>query len=127
MFMIDSLMKDAGREMIEFFKRKVVTVVSTAQLPNQTFTRPSPPIPNPPSGMVEPVNDEQITEIVDRLQLHYPSERISRADLESRVRSFHRQFNTASIRSFVAVFVERLVRRSIEEPSAPRVGVRPGA
>jgi hypothetical protein len=103
--------------------------MSTAQLPNQTLTRPGPPIPSPPSGRVEPVYDDQITEIVGRLQLHYPSEQISLADLERRVRSFHRQFNTARIRSFVAVLVEHLVRRSIEEPSAstPRVGVRPGA
>jgi hypothetical protein len=99
--------------------------MSTAQLSNQTFGQPGPPIPSPPSGMVEPVYDEQITEIVGRLQRHYPSEQISRAELEGRVRGFHRQFNTARIRTFIAVFVERLVRRSIDEPTigAPRVGV----
>jgi hypothetical protein len=42
----------------------------------------------------------------------------SRTDLERRVRGFHRQFDNAAIRTFVAVFVERLVRRSIEEPSS---------
>jgi hypothetical protein len=40
------------------------------------------------------------------------------ASVLGRVRGFHRQFNTARIRSFVSVFVERLVRRSIDQPSA---------
>jgi hypothetical protein len=46
----------------------------------------------------------------------------SRTDLENRVRGFHRQFDNVRSRTFVAVFMQRLVRRSIEqsfdEPSA---------
>ena len=74
------------------------------------------------STLQVPAYDEQIAEIADRLQRRYPGERISRADLESRVRGFYRQFDTARIRTFVAVFVERLVRRSIEQPSAAASG-----
>ena len=68
---------------------------------------------------VEPDNagsDNQIAEITGRLVRRYPSERISRSDLEARVRSAYRQFDTARIRTFVAVLVERLVRRSVEQP-----------
>ena len=67
---------------------------------------------------VEPDNagsDDQIAEITGRLERRYPSEQISRSDLEARVRSAYRQFDTARIRTFVAVFVERLVRRSVEQ------------
>jgi hypothetical protein len=107
---------------------KAVTVMSTMQLPTQTSVQPWPPSPTPAAGVgsassqVAPVYDEQIIEIVGRLQRRYPSERISRAELERRVRDVHRQFNTARVRGFVAVFVERLVRRSIDEPTldAPR-------
>ncbi|GFJ96023.1 hypothetical protein Prum_096650 [Phytohabitans rumicis] len=42
---------------------------------------------------------------------------VSAFDLEGRVRGVYRQFSTAHLRTFVAIFVERLVRRSIEEPS----------
>jgi len=66
----------------------------------------------------ESLRDEQITEIIGRLRRRYPPERISRADLEERVRGAHHQFDAARIRTFVAVFVERLVRRSLEHPSA---------
>ena len=69
------------------------------------------------SPSIERNNDEQIDEIVERLQPRYTREQISVADLESRVRGFYRQFDTARIRSFVAILVERLVRRSIEAPS----------
>jgi hypothetical protein len=62
------------------------------------------------------LHDQQITEIVDRLRRLYPDDRVSRTDLEARVLRFHRQFDTAAIRTFVAVFVERLVRRSLDEP-----------
>src|SRR6476660_8170008 len=100
--------------------------MSTVQLP----TRPGPPTPtaltaapadSPPVG---PMYDEQINDIVLRLEQRYPDNQISHVDLERRVRAFHRQFNTARIRSFVSVFVERLVRRSIDQPPvvAPRAG-----
>lgn len=49
---------------------------------------------------VEPDNagsDDQIAEITGRLERRYPSERISRSDLEARVRSAYRQFDTARI------------------------------
>jgi hypothetical protein len=62
------------------------------------------------------LHDQDITEIVDRLQRRYPDDRISRTDLEGRVRGFHREFDNAAIRTFVAVFVERLVRRSLDQP-----------
>ena len=35
---------------------------------------------------------------------------------------FYHQFDTARIRTFVAIFVERLVRRSIEQSSVPAAG-----
>ena len=93
------------------------------QLPTPTSTQPGRPTPTtaagvgPDSSQVEAVYDAQITEIVGRLQQRYPAERISRAELERRVRDVHRQFNTARVRAFVAVFVERLVRRSIDQPT----------
>ena len=77
-----------------------------------------------------PAHEEQIAEIVGRLQQRYPGKQISKAELERRVREVHRQFNGARIRSFVAVFAERLVRRSIDEASrtAPHAtaGPQPG-
>jgi hypothetical protein len=63
-------------------------------------------------------SEHQIAEIMRHLERRYPSERISRTDLEGRVRNVYRQFDAARIRTFVAVFVERLVRRSIEHPPA---------
>jgi hypothetical protein len=98
--------------------------MSTAPLSPQATTRVGPPTPfglaRAYSAKNEPPYDEQIAEIAGRLQRRYPNEQISRADLEGRVRGFHRQFDTARIRTFVAVFVERLVRRSIEKQEAPR-------
>jgi len=93
--------------------------MSTMQLPTQPGPPTPTPLPDAPAGSppVEPVYDEQIAEIVGRLEQRYPGDQISRADLEGRVRGFHRQFNTVRIRSFVSVFVERLVRRSIDQPS----------
>lgn len=61
--------------------------------------------------------DEAIAGIVDRLQQRYPREVVSGSDLEGRVRGVYRQFGTAHLRTYVAIFVERIVRRSIEEPS----------
>jgi hypothetical protein len=110
--------------------------MSTAQLSRQASARIDPPIPfggvPADSAKNEPPYDEQIAEIAGRLQRRYPNEQISRADLEGRVRGFHRQFDTARIRTFVGVFVERLVRRSIEQqhvdglrPAAPQSRVSP--
>jgi len=62
-------------------------------------------------------HEEAIAGIVDRLQRRYPREVVAGFDLEDRVRSVYRQFGTAHLRTYVAIFVERIVRRSIEEPS----------
>lgn len=59
-------------------------------------------------------DDDQIDEIVERLVRRYPSDQISTADLTSRVRGFYGGFATAKVRNFISIFVERLVRRSIE-------------
>ena len=92
---------------------KAVTDMATRQLSEQTSSSPSAATgAKPTTGGY----DEQIAEIANRLERRYPDERISRSDLEDRVRHFYRQFDTAHIRTFVAVFVERLVRRSIEQP-----------
>ena len=56
------------------------------------------------SAEVEPQYDEQIAEVTGRLRQRYPRDPISPADLQDRVRGFHRQFDTARIRTFVAVF-----------------------
>jgi hypothetical protein len=47
---------------------------------------------------------------------------MSPAELEGRVRGFYRQFESARIRTFVPIFVERLVRRSVEQPSQTTPG-----
>jgi hypothetical protein len=80
-------------------------------------------LPKPISVQVEPLYHEQIAEIVARVRQRYPREQISQAELDGRVRAFHRQFSAARIRTFVATFVERLVQRSIEKTSS--VGVTP--
>jgi len=77
------------------------------------------------SAEVEPQYDEQIAEVTGRLRQRYPRDPISPADLQDRVRGFHRQFDTARIRTFVAVFVERLVQRSIEQPPVGKAGGGP--
>lgn len=66
------------------------------------------------SPAMERSENDQIDEIISRLERRYTRDQISSADLNSRVRGFYRDFATARIRSFVSVFVERLVRRSIE-------------
>nr|BFE74730.1 hypothetical protein GCM10020092_080310 [Actinoplanes digitatis] len=70
---------------------------------------------------IERNDDEQIGEIVGQLERRYTREQISSADLDSRVRGFYRDFAAARIRIFfVSIFVERLVRRSIETPLPSR-------
>jgi hypothetical protein len=67
---------------------------------------------------IERNDDYQIEESVRRLERRYTREQISIAELTSRVRTFYGGFASARIRSFVSIFVERLVRRSIETPPA---------
>jgi hypothetical protein len=66
----------------------------------------------------EPTSDVQIDEIIGRLERRYTGEQISHADLEGRVRGSYHAFDTAHIRTFVPVFVERRVRQSIDEQTA---------
>lgn len=61
-------------------------------------------------------DDDQIEEIVSRLGRRYTRDQISIAELTNRVRRFYSGFAAARIRGFVGIFVERLVRRSIETP-----------
>jgi hypothetical protein len=76
-------------------------------------------IDSPPTG---PMHEKQVGEIVERLQRRYPRTQISIADLDGLVRGGYRQFESARVRTFVAILVERLVRRSFEAPSqGPRV------
>ncbi|MFB9696756.1 three-helix bundle dimerization domain-containing protein [Amorphoplanes digitatis] len=86
----------------------------------QTAAHPTVPVPPgmEPGRLASPAmersENDQIDEIISRLERRYTRDQISSADLNSRVRGFYRDFATARIRSFVSVFVERLVRRSIE-------------
>jgi hypothetical protein len=99
--------------------------MSAAHLSQQVPTSHVLPAPasqggaRPDSAQIESSYNEQITEMVGRLQRRYPAQQFTRADLERRVRDAYHQFDTARIRSFVGVFVERLVRRSLEQPPAP--------
>jgi hypothetical protein len=97
--------------------------MSTAEPAQPTLTPAAPPTPTPhnpaapDSPTIGPGYDEQVNEIVDRLRQRYSREEITPADLEGRVRGFYRRFETARVRTYVAVFVERLVRHSIDDPS----------
>jgi hypothetical protein len=62
-------------------------------------------------------DEKQIAEVVARLRRRFSAEQISSAELERRVRGFHRQFATARVRTFVAILVEHVARRSIETPA----------
>ena len=67
---------------------------------------------------IERNDNDQIEETVSRLGRRYTRDQISIAELTSRVRTFYDGFAAARVRSFVSIFVERLVRRSIEAPPA---------
>jgi hypothetical protein len=71
-------------------------------------------IDSPTTG---PVHEKHVGEIVERLQRRYPRTQISIADLDRLVRGCYQQFESARVRTFVAILVERLVRRSFEAPS----------
>jgi hypothetical protein len=91
--------------------------VST-QLLRQGTDQAPPASPRPLDAVNEPTtvrpdNAAQINEIVDRLSSRYTAEQNSTADLRSRVRGIHQQFDAVRLRSFVAILVEGLVRRSI--------------
>lgn len=68
------------------------------------------------SPTIERTDNDQIEEIVGRLGRRYTRDQISVAELTTRVRTSYNGFAAARIRSFVGIFVERLVRRSIETP-----------
>ncbi|WP_433789678.1 three-helix bundle dimerization domain-containing protein [Actinoplanes sp. CA-252034] len=79
--------------------------------------------PSTASGTATPaatalVTDDQVDDIVERLQRRYNTQQISRTDLEVKVRGSYHQFDGAPIRAFVNVFVERLVRRSVDDELA---------
>jgi len=67
-----------------------------------------------------PFPDEQVDHIVERLQRRYADRQISRTDIERSVRQFSHRFENARIRTFANVFVERLVRKSIDEQAGDR-------
>jgi hypothetical protein len=107
--------------MLEVLPFKAVTAMPIRQVSAKTSTPLA--LPTPVRGAQTPVerdnagSDDQIAEITGRLERRYPPERISRSDLEARVRSAYKLFDTARVRTFVAVLVERLVRRSVEQAS----------
>jgi hypothetical protein len=126
--MIDSSVDGEEYATLEAIPTKAVTIMSTVQLSQQVSASPSQPASaphgrrRPEAVQIESSYNEQITKIVDRLRKRYPAEQVSREDLESRVRGFYHQFDTARIRTFIAIFVERLARRSIEQSSVPAAG-----
>lgn len=92
------------------------------QIAQQASARPAPPDSTPgltpeEAAAVEHTQSAQISEIVENLERRYTRDQISTADLDSRVRSFYSQFDTAHVRNFVAILVEGLVRRSIYSPA----------
>jgi hypothetical protein len=95
----------------------------STQLVRQANDRPAPPtllprgcvgIDSPTTG---PAHDKQVGEIVERLRRRYTRTQISIADLDRLVRGFYQQFESARVRTFVAIVVERLVRRTVEAPA----------
>lgn len=103
--------------------------MSTPQVSQQASVRPGLPAlsrrgdARVDAAQIKSGYDDEIAGIVDRLEQRYPAAVAAGFDLEGRVRGVYRQFGTAHLRTYVAIFVERLVRRSIEEPS----GAVPGA
>jgi len=82
-----------------------------------------PASPEADEGQVAPLaiernDNDQVEETVSRLGRRYTQDQISTAELTSRVRTLYSRFAAARIRGFVGIFVERLVRRSIETPPA---------
>jgi hypothetical protein len=96
-----------------------------AQVALQKPTPPGPSLLGSVSGeppAIEQADDAQISEISERLQRRYPREQISIADLNRLISGFYHQFDKARVRSFVAILVESLVRRSIPPPApSPQV------
>ncbi|MEK8110517.1 hypothetical protein NKG94_51715 [Micromonospora sp. M12] len=58
--------------------------------------------------------DAEINDIVDRIRRRYPREQISSSDLRERVAGFYSEFDSARVRNFVVILVERMVRRWID-------------
>jgi hypothetical protein len=93
---------------------KAVTVMSIAQqIEPMTVIEPD----RRSHSSLSLSEDKQIAEVVARLRRRFSPEQISSAELERRVRGFHRQFATARVRTFVAILVEHGARGSIEDPA----------
>jgi hypothetical protein len=67
-------------------------------------------------------DERQVAEILERLQLRYPGAPVDRAVLEGVVREGYREFETARIQTFVAVFVERRARMFLERRASVHIG-----
>jgi hypothetical protein len=64
-----------------------------------------------------------IGEITDRLAVRFPN--ATRHELEDRVRQAYTQFSTSRVQDYLAILVERLVRRSLQEPGPRTEPARP--
>lgn len=97
-------------------------------MPEQTVRQiaPRPALPTSPeteagliaSPTIQRTDKDQIDEIVGRLAHRFTRDQISVAELTTRVRRSYNSFAAVRIRSFVSIFVERGVRRSIETPTS---------
>jgi hypothetical protein len=88
-------------------------------------TMPSVQLARKTSVQADHVVDEWlVAEMVERLQSRYPGAPVDRAVLEGVVREGYREFETARIRTFVAVFVERRVRLFLEHQARIHIGQR---
>jgi hypothetical protein len=73
---------------------------------------------------VQADQERLVAEIVERLQSRYPGAPVDRAVLEGVVREGCREFETARIQTFVAVFVERRARLFLEHRRRVHIGQR---
>jgi hypothetical protein len=64
-----------------------------------------------------------IGEITDRLAVRFP--KATRSELDDRIRQAYTRFSTSRVQDYLAILVERLVRRSMEESGPARQPTRP--